>query len=121
MRSSPKSLSFIALPKPGSDPVQTRRTKFITKLEEQKLLLKEPNHARTVQRCSRRPPQQPLKRSRNLARKALRAVVGTGLRAANIAIYWNATSAKLLSLRECSRSRSWDSSFSSARRPISRC
>jgi len=34
-----------------SDPVQTRRTKFITKLEEQKLLLKEPNHARTVQRC----------------------------------------------------------------------
>ena len=84
MRSSPKSLSFIALPKTGSDPVQTRRTKFITKLEEQKLLLKEPNHARTVQRCSRRPPQQPLKRSRNLARKALRAVVGTGLRAANM-------------------------------------
>ena len=36
-----------------------------------------------------------------------------------MAIYWNATSAKLLSLRECSRSRSWDSSFSSARRPIS--
>ena len=35
--------------------------------------------------------------------------------------YWNATSAKLLSLRECSRSRSWDLSFSSARRPISRC
>ena len=35
--------------------------------------------------------------------------------------YWNATSAKLLSLRECSRSRSWDLRFSSARRPISRC
>ena len=27
-----KSLSFIALPKPGNDPVQTRWTKFITKL-----------------------------------------------------------------------------------------
>ncbi|MGB6316830.1 MAG: hypothetical protein WBG13_30380 [Pseudolabrys sp.] len=26
-----KSLSFIALPKPGNDPVQTRWTKFITK------------------------------------------------------------------------------------------
>lgn len=38
-----KSLSFIALPKPGNDPVQTRWTKFITKLEEQKLLLTDPN------------------------------------------------------------------------------
>src|SRR5258706_15080858 len=35
--------------------------------------------------------------------------------------YRNATSAKLLSLREWSRSRSWDFSFSSALRPISRC
>lgn len=34
-----KSLSFTALPKAGNNPVQTRRTKFITKLEEQKLLL----------------------------------------------------------------------------------
>jgi hypothetical protein len=45
-----KSLSFTALPKTGNDPVQQRRTKFITKLEEQKLLLKDPNHVRTVQR-----------------------------------------------------------------------
>ena len=35
--------------------------------------------------------------------------------------YWNATSAKLRSLRECKRSHSWDLSFSSAFKPISRC
>jgi hypothetical protein len=40
-----KSLSFIVRPKPGNDPVQTRWTKFITKLEEQKLLPTDPNHA----------------------------------------------------------------------------
>ena len=34
-----KSLSFTALPKSTNDPVQQRRTKFIAKLEEQKLLL----------------------------------------------------------------------------------
>jgi hypothetical protein len=45
-----KSLSFTALPKTGNDPVQQRRAKFIAKLEEQKLLLKDPNHIRTVQR-----------------------------------------------------------------------
>jgi hypothetical protein len=48
-----KSLSFTALPKTGNDPVQQRRTKFITKLEEQKLLLKDPNHVRTVQRWTK--------------------------------------------------------------------
>jgi hypothetical protein len=41
-----KSRSFIALPKPRNDSVQTRRTKFLTKLEEQKLLLKYLDHAR---------------------------------------------------------------------------
>src|SRR5215468_11357367 len=35
--------------------------------------------------------------------------------------YWNATSAKLRSLRECKRSDSCDLSFSSAFKPISRC
>src|SRR5712671_2645259 len=45
-----KSLSFTALPKTGNDPVQQRRAKFVAKLEEQKLLLKDPNHIRTVQR-----------------------------------------------------------------------
>ena len=48
-----KSLSFTALPKNGNDPVQTRRVKFVAKLEEQKLLLKDPNHARTVQRWTK--------------------------------------------------------------------
>jgi hypothetical protein len=48
-----KSLSFTALPKSGSDPVQMRRAKFVAKLEEQKQLLKDPNHVRTVQRWTR--------------------------------------------------------------------
>lgn len=48
-----KSLSFTALPRPGNDPVQMRRAKFITKLEEQKLLLNDPTHVRTVQRWTK--------------------------------------------------------------------
>src|SRR5258707_5706460 len=48
-----KSLSFTALPKTGNDPVQLRRAKFVSKLEEQKLLLKDPNHVRTVQRWTK--------------------------------------------------------------------
>ena len=45
-----KSLSFTAIPKTGNDPVQACRAKFVTKLEEQKPLLKDPNHVRTIQR-----------------------------------------------------------------------
>src|ERR1700692_4890793 len=48
-----KSLSFTSLPKAGNDPVQARRAKFVTKLEEQKLLLAAPNHVRTVQRWTK--------------------------------------------------------------------
>src|SRR4051794_8267823 len=48
-----KSLSFTALPKSTNDPVQQRRTKFVAKLEEQKLLLKDPKHIRTVQRWTK--------------------------------------------------------------------
>jgi len=48
-----KSLSFTALPKSGNDSVQMRRAKFVAKLEEQKLLLKDPNHVRTVQRWTK--------------------------------------------------------------------
>jgi len=44
------SVSFTALPKAGNNPIQMRRAKFVAKLEEQKLLLKDPNHVRTVQR-----------------------------------------------------------------------
>lgn len=45
-----KSLSFTTLPKSSNDPVQARRTKFVARLEEQKLLLKDHNHFRTVHR-----------------------------------------------------------------------
>ena len=48
-----KSLSFTALPKNANDPVQMRRTKFIARLEEQKLLLKDPKHVRSVQRWTK--------------------------------------------------------------------
>lgn len=48
-----KSLSFTALPKAGNDSVQMRRDKFTAKLEEQKLLLSDPNHVRTVQRWTK--------------------------------------------------------------------
>ena len=48
-----KSLSFTALPKTANDPVQMRRAKFVARLEEQKLLLKDPNHVRTVQRWTK--------------------------------------------------------------------
>jgi hypothetical protein len=48
-----KSLSFTALPKATNDPVQQRRGKFVARLEEQKLLLKDPNHVRTVQRWTK--------------------------------------------------------------------
>src|SRR5277367_3428502 len=48
-----KSLSFTTLPKNANDPVQARRTKFVARLEEQKLLLADPNHVRTVQRWTK--------------------------------------------------------------------
>jgi len=48
-----KSLSFTSLPKSGNDPVHMRRAKFAARLEEQKLLLADPNHVRTVQRWTK--------------------------------------------------------------------
>jgi hypothetical protein len=45
-----KSLSFTAMPKTTSDPVQILRAKFIAKLEEQKAILQDLNFIRTVQR-----------------------------------------------------------------------
>ena len=48
-----KSLSFTTLPKSANDPVQMRRAKFIARLEEQKLLLNDPNHLRVVQRWTK--------------------------------------------------------------------
>ena len=45
------SLAF-TMPKTASDPVHIRRAKFIEKLEEQKLLLKDSAYTRTVQRMA---------------------------------------------------------------------
>ena len=43
-----KSLTFTTIPNPGGDPILDRRTKIIARLEEQKLILKDPNYTRTV-------------------------------------------------------------------------
>jgi len=45
-----KTLAFTSIPKSANDPVHLRRARFVSKLEEQKLLLADPNHIRTVQR-----------------------------------------------------------------------
>jgi hypothetical protein len=43
-----KSLTFTTIPNPGGNPVLDRRTKIIARLEEQNLILKDPNYTRTV-------------------------------------------------------------------------
>ena len=43
-----KSLTFTTLPTPSANPTIDRRTRTIARLEEQKLLLKDPNYTRTV-------------------------------------------------------------------------
>jgi hypothetical protein len=43
-----KSLTFTTLPKPTVNPTLDRRTKIIARLEEQKLLLRDPTYLRTV-------------------------------------------------------------------------
>jgi hypothetical protein len=45
-----KSLAFAAIPKTVNDPVQARRAKLVSRLEEQVTLLQNPNHTRTRQR-----------------------------------------------------------------------
>jgi hypothetical protein len=42
-----KSLTFTTLPKIGANPTLDRRTNMIARLEEQKLLLNDPNYIRT--------------------------------------------------------------------------
>jgi hypothetical protein len=42
-----KSLTFTTLPSQGGNPILDRRTKVIERLEEQKLILKDPNYTRT--------------------------------------------------------------------------
>ena len=43
-----KSLTFTTMPTPGGDPILDRRAKVIARLEEQNLILKDPNYTRTV-------------------------------------------------------------------------
>ena len=43
-----KSLTFTTLPKPTVNPTLDRRAKIVARLEEQKLLLQDPNYMRTV-------------------------------------------------------------------------
>ena len=45
-----KSLTFTTLPKIGANPTLDRRTNMIARLEEQKILLNDPNYIRTVRR-----------------------------------------------------------------------
>jgi hypothetical protein len=42
-----KYLTFTTLPTQGADPILDRRAKVIARLEEQKLILKDPNYTRT--------------------------------------------------------------------------
>lgn len=43
-----KSLTFTTIPTPGGNPTLDRRDRVIARLEEQKLLLKDPNFTRTI-------------------------------------------------------------------------
>ena len=43
-----KSLTFLTLPQSGANPVIDRRSRVIERLEEQKRLLADPNHRRTI-------------------------------------------------------------------------
>ena len=43
-----RSLTFTTVPKIGANPALDRRTNIIARLEEQKLLLNDPNYTRTV-------------------------------------------------------------------------
>jgi hypothetical protein len=45
-----KSLTFTSVPVRSHDPVAVRRSKLVSRLEEQRLLLQNPSYVRTVQR-----------------------------------------------------------------------
>ena len=49
-----KSLTFTTLPSQGSNPIHDRRAKVIARLEEQKLILKDPNYTRTNRKWVRK-------------------------------------------------------------------
>lgn len=48
-----KSLAFTTLPNSNRNPVDALRAKIITRLEEQKLLLADPAHVRTIKRWTK--------------------------------------------------------------------
>ena len=43
-----KSLTFTTLPTQGANPILDRRAKVIARLEEQKLILKDPNYTEQI-------------------------------------------------------------------------
>ena len=49
-----KSLTFTTLPTLSANPTLDRRTRTIARLEEQKLLLKDPNYVRTIRTWARK-------------------------------------------------------------------
>lgn len=49
-----KSFTFVPQPKPSSDPLIIKRERMITRLEDQKKLLADPNYVRTVKRWERK-------------------------------------------------------------------
>jgi hypothetical protein len=49
-----KSFTFVPQPKPSSDPLTIKRERMVTRLEDQKKLLADPNFVRTVKRWERK-------------------------------------------------------------------
>jgi hypothetical protein len=49
-----KSLTFTTLPMHGGNPILDRRAKVIARLEEQKLILKDPNYTRANRKWVRK-------------------------------------------------------------------
>ena len=49
-----KSLTFTTMPTPGGNPTLDRRARVIARLEEQKLILKDPNYTRTARNWVRK-------------------------------------------------------------------
>lgn len=49
-----KSFTFVAQPKPTSDPLMIKRERMVARLDDQKKLLADPNYIRTVKRWERK-------------------------------------------------------------------
>ena len=62
-----KSLTFTPMPTPGGNPTLDRRARVIARLEEQKLVLKDPNYTRTARNWVRNDGERVMveKRQRN--------------------------------------------------------